>query len=324
MIFIYYFTDYTPKPINGEREKYTNGDVDCSITTTTMTTTPIQPKKPQFKETGINCSVITRDVGTNYSLFNHVNVATNTSLNTTDSQTMTEVSSPEQPRRKFSLTQIFNDSKKSNFTSIGTQTLSKITPLEIIEKRDTGIQTEPDTRTECTLKNIFDGKQKRNRSVATSTQDLPNPYSSSLTQLQTDLLNLKRTYSKYCQTKDVIVKENVLCTKRGCQTDQIPVPRTKETGVNTIKKKLVDASTEASLDTPIICEKCQTTNLSNMSKDSPLSVSKIPRPKSIPIAPHNRKKLMRQDTYVKLPAQNETSSSKDTLLESPDPKTPTK
>ncbi|XP_065218197.1 uncharacterized protein Kank isoform X2 [Planococcus citri] len=318
-------SDYTYKPINGEREKYVNGDINFTTTTTQSTATmTVSPKKPQFKETGINCSVITRDVGTNYSLFNHVNVATNTSLDTTDSQTMTELSSPEQPRRKFSLTQIFNDAKKSNFTSVGTQTFNKITLLEIIEKRDTGIQTEPDTRTECTLKNIFDGKYKRNRSVATSTQDLPNstPHSSGLTQLQTDLINLKRTYSKYCQTKDVIVKENVLCTKRGCQTDQIPVPRTKESGVNTIKKKLVDASTETSFSTPVLCEKCQTSNLSNLGKDSPLSVSKIPRPKSIPIAPHNRKKLMRQDTYVKIPAQDEQIKKSD-IVKSPESKTPT-
>lgn len=314
-----YFTDYkdyTQKQVNGEKEKLVNGDVDFIV----------QPKKPQLKETGINCSVITRDVGTNYSHLHYVNVATNTSLLTTDSQTMTDVSLPEQKeiKRKFSLTQIFNDDlQKSKSTSVGTQTISKITALEIIEKRDRAIQTEAEIRSECTLKNIFDTKMKRNRSVATTTIDLPHSnQSSSMNQLQTDLLNLKRTYSKYCQTKDVIVKENVLCTKRGCQTDQIPTPRTKETGVNTVRKKLVDASVNVSMNAPVICEKCQTTNLSNMtSKDSPLSVSKIPRPKSIPISDHtNKKKLMRQDTYVKIPADEKMPKIQETLSKSPDAK----
>lgn len=291
--------------MNGDREKSIEVEVDF--------TSP-QPKKPQLKETGINCTVITRDVGTNYSHLNYVNTATNTSLMTKDSHTMTDDSPPpRQTRRKLSLTQIFNDDLKSKFISVGTQTISKITPLQIIEKRDTAIQTETETRTDCTLKNIFDLKHKRNRSVATSTQDLPQ--SNSINQLQTDLLNLKRTYSKYCQTKDVIVKDHVLCTKRACQTDQIPAPRMKETGVNTVPKKLIDASVNVSLNTPVICEKCQTTNLSNLAnKDSPLSVSKIPRPKGIPssVGETNKKKLMRQDTYVKIPAPNEVMQKKET------------
>lgn len=256
--------------VNGDK----NGDWESLITQTEFKEVP----RKYFKDIGINCAVITRDIGTGYTPVVNRSVATNTIKNSKDAETTTEI----QNDTKFNLEQIL---RKSKFVTTGTQTISKITTLEIIEKRDRGIQTV-DNLSPKRMYEYF-----KNRSIGSST-DLPfrNEFE--------PITENPRSYSKYCQTKDVIIKERVFLKKTGSQTD-LTMQKYKDTGINTIRKKMVDASCGESIVQEIICEKCH-----NIKTNTNQSVSKIPRPRNIPINAHSNKKklLMRQDTYVTIPS----------------------
>lgn len=240
------------------------------------------PSQKNFKDVGINCVVITRDIGTTHISKTYRSISTNTEEKIKETPTFS----------RFSLQQILQQPKH---TTVSTQTISKITPLEIVEKRDYGIQTEIERPTlqDCQLKNIFE--PPKHRSVATSTELSP----------QQDILpsiqDYKRMYSKFCQTKDVVVRDRVLLKKAGCQTD-FPIPHYRDVAINTIRQKMVNASVGESTPQKLICERCHDSKIN--SNSTPQSVSKIPRPKNIPVNVNsNRKKLlMRQDTYVTTPS----------------------
>lgn len=234
-----------------------------------------------FKDVGVNCTVITRDIGTTHIPKIYHSISTNTDENRRDSPTFS----------RFSLQQILQQPK---YTTVSTQTISKITPLEIVEKRDYGVQTEIEKPIllECKLKSIFESS--KHRSVATSTELSPRQ------ECLPPILDHKRMYSKFSQTKDVVVRDRVLLKKVGCQTD-FRIPHYRDVAINTIRQKMVNASVGESTVQKVLCERCNDSKINSSS--TPQSVSKIPRPKNIPVnANSNRKKLlMRQDTYVTTP-----------------------
>ncbi len=239
-----------------------------------------------------------RDVGTTCTLTSNQSRATNTVQDTKDNSTITE----PQNEIKFSLNQILRE--ESKFVNIGTQTTSRFTSLVIIEKRDRGVQTENDTTLkDSKLRSIYE--YAKNRSVATNTSTEFHP-----------IVESKRMYSKYVQTKDVVVKDRVFMKEAGCQTD-IRMQKYKDVGVNTVRKKMVDASTDESPMQNTICEKCQNMKISTTSSNQ--SVSKIPRPKNIQLNTHSNKKklLMRQDTYVTIPSTELERLKELQLQESP-------
>lgn len=263
----------------------TSVDIKRRSTSSDSTTPSLETKIPSrkfFKDVGVNCTVITRDIGTTHIPKIYQSISTNTDDNSKDTPTFS----------RFSLQQILQQPK---YTTVSTQTISKITPLEIVEKRDYGIQTEIEkpTSQECKMKTIFESP--KHRSVATSTELSPSQ------EFLPHIQDHERMYSKFCQTKDVIVRDRVLLKKVGCQTD-FPIPHYRDVAINTIRQKMVDASAGESTLRKVTCERCNDTKIN--SNSTPQSVSKIPRPKNIPVnANSNRKKLlMRQDTYVTTPS----------------------
>lgn len=244
------------------------------------------------KDVGINCTVLTRDIGTMCTVQNF-SVATNTPQALfTNSSTMTN---PEVSTVSFNLNQILEPSNQKVAT-VGTQTYSKITSLLIVEKRDQNIQTDTELFNEC-KRNLLEDRLFR-RSVATLTDHLRYELE--------PIIENRRLYSKHSQTKDVIVRERVLCKKVGSQTDLTKTPKFKDVAVNTVRKNVVSVSSGDSVVTATQdwCEKCTQSKINNTLSSIPQSVSKIPRPKSAQGNTHSNKKklLMRQDTYVTIPS----------------------
>lgn len=154
----------------------------------------------------MNCSVLTRDIGTNYSYSKCIDAVATAKPKTKDSQVMTDLCLLRDEKlhtSKYNFDQLFTavTKPKPKLSTIGTQTLSKINSLEIIEKRDTGVQTQEEVAAPATIslknltaasndytpKSIFDRSYKRNRSVATSTHDLP--HTNHVNNLRQELLN---------------------------------------------------------------------------------------------------------------------------------------
>lgn len=266
-----------------------------SSSTTDQMRSPDLAESPRknVKDVGINSTVLTRDIGTMYTITLNRSVATNTSqVITFDSSTMTDDKSDS---TTFNLNQIL-ESTTQKVATVGTQTYSKITSLLIVEKRDQTVQTDTESSGECKLRNLFDERLFK-RSTATLTD-------SSRHELQPIIEN-RRLYSKHSQTKDVVVKDRVLCKRVGSQTDLI-TPKCRDTAVNTVRTRLVNAATG---DSSVVvasdwCEKCRNSKANNVPSGVTQSVSKIPRPKSAQPSTHSNKKklLMRQDTYVTIPS----------------------
>lgn len=244
------------------------------------------------KDIGINCTVLTRDIGTMCTVQN-LHVATNTPQTFfTNSSTMTD---PEVSTVSFNLNQILEPASQKVAT-VGTQTYSKITSLLIVEKRDQNVQTDTELFNEY-KRNLLDNRLFR-RSVSTLTDN-------SRYELEPIIEN-RRLYSKHSQTKDVIVRERVLCKKVGSQTDLSTTPKFRDAAVNTVRKNVVSVSSGDSVVTATQdwCEKCRQLKMNNTPSSIQQSVSKIPRPKSAQGNTHSNKKklLMRQDTYVTIPS----------------------
>lgn len=255
------------------------------------------PSRVEMKDVGTNCTVLTRDVGTMCLTSLQRSVATNTTrVRTINSGTSTE---PQQRSCSFSLSQIYN-SPSHKVATVGTQTHTKVNSLLIVERRNQGVQTDAESSvTESRWRNIFDERPYK-RSVATTTDMFR--YGSELQ----PIIENRRLYSKHSQTKDVIVRERVLCKKVGSQTDIEITPKFKDIAVNTTRQKVVDAAIGESkvTQTQDWCDKCRSSKPSTPSNGVVQSVSKIPRPRSVQTDTNSNKKkmLMRQDTYVTIPS----------------------
>lgn len=315
--------------------RFTNGDKSDEPDSMTASDER-RPSSVRLKDAGIDCSVTTRDFGTIPTPIRTRDIGTGctppstrdvgiacafveydktpSARATKNAGTCTEAPTPAvQNDHSLRLDQILKASKVS---TVGTQTVSKLTSLFIVEKRDRAAQTD-ENRLSDSLSSRPDNVSKKYKSVATSTNVEPIEY--------------KRMYSKYCQTKDVVVKDRVFVKKVACQTD-MSMQRCKEIGVNTTRRKMVDASTSPSGDDfKFVCDRCNriatakttvaspTTNALTLSsvnsQSTPIaanesagnvsqSVSKIPRPTSVPNSGSSNRKnlLMRQDTYVTIPS----------------------
>lgn len=234
-------------------------------------------------------------------------------------------------------------SKTENTFSIGVQVTPSPIPLKIIEKSDRGVQAveekhlrsygvncsprmsdaqvyfHPETRTVGVSEDSIDMQCEKCVNESNTLSSLNNNKKLSLA-----TLNVVRSKSFDYSDRSPLKKprtRSVACGPllritgtKSCDTSDL-VGRSKDIGVNTVKRKLVDAAVGDSVQKTTyfnICDKCSNT-IKSVAKDilnqsrgdlstaaSPL-VSRIPRPTTLPqqLSSPDKPKFSRQDTYTK-------------------------
>lgn len=247
--------------------------------------------------------------------------------------------------------------KSDNYVSIGIQVTPPPVPLKILEKGDKGVQVVEEKSTRnmgvlCTPRTaeaqILARPETHSVGVSEDTLDVfcekctnrsDPPTNLNNNKLSLATLNIGRSksfdYGEKPKTRSIGCGPLLRLTgTKACDTADL-FGRSKEVGVNTVKRKLVDASVGDSVQrvsSVNICDKCSNT-IKNFAKDilsqsrsggeqvlpvpvpapapapvsapatvpAPATVSRIPRPTTLPSLPSspNKPKLHRQDTYTK-------------------------
>ncbi|XP_046682252.1 KN motif and ankyrin repeat domain-containing protein 2-like isoform X2 [Homalodisca vitripennis] len=231
--------------------------------------------------------------------------------------------------------------KIDNAVSIGVQTLVPSETLKITEKSDKGVQVvkekqmrdfginhvprtsdvqvsfRPETRDIGVSDDTTEIQCEKCISEAKTLVNINDNYK----QLSLASLNVVRSKSFDYSDRSPLRKprtRSVACGPllritgtKSCDTSDL-MGRSKDVGVNTVKRKLVDAAVGESSQKPSsvnVCDKCSNT-ITNFAKDilnqsrehlvPATLVSRIPRPTTLPqLNSPDKPKLTRQDTYTK-------------------------